>query len=144
MKILAALMMCLGLQLFTCDLSQARGGPGKGSGIPEGGGSEPIPLGVAEKNDDLIRGTCNLTEAQKTADQKTEFTSPCVDVVIVLNDEDGNELARTRTTSKGGFKFAAEKAKAYRIDAASSHYELVSPTAAVHAGDTVQLQLKQK
>jgi len=140
MKNLIGLALCLGSLIFASVSAFGRtAAPGKGTGIPEGGGSEPIRLDSAEKNPDTVRGTCNLSEGAKTS-----FSSPCVNIVIELLDESGAEISRTRTSTKGAFKFSADKSKTYRIKPVSKAYVLVSPRTTFRGGDTVDLQLQQK
>lgn len=138
MKFSTPLLLCIGLQLFGSHPALARSGTGKPP-IPDGSGGEPINLVAAEKDPNVLRGTCTLVEGPTDS-----FSSPCVDLVIVLTDEKGAEISRTRTTSKGAFKFTADKKKVYLLGAGSDLYELISPTGSFHGGTTVELKFREK
>ena len=68
----------------------------------------------------------------------------CVNLLLVLNDETGAEVEKTRTTVKGHFEFAGEAGKNYTIASGSKFYEVVAPQGLIHGGDRVNLQLQQK
>lgn len=68
---------------------------------------------------------------------------PCVNLLLILNDEGGKELYKTRTSSQGIFEFSSEAEKVYHIVSGSPFYEVVAPKA-VRGGTKINLQLQQK
>jgi len=131
--------------MYVCDLSHAKGSGKWSPPIPEGAGGNPIAIGKAGKNPNTIRGNCTVIDKTKpSASARTESSEPCVDIVISLTDEKGSEISRTRTTSKGAFRFVADQTKTYRVSAVSPQYELVSQNPVIHGGDNIDIQLQEK
>lgn len=90
------------------------------------------------KNAKMIRGHCTILEGPGNP-----ITTPCSNTVLILNDEKGAELFRTRTTSKGDFEFSAEETGKYRIGSGSKFYDLVSPTRLLRGGESVEVNLRE-
>jgi hypothetical protein len=112
----------------TTTIGRGRRGGGKNSN-----NSQPT------SNPGSIKGTCTVVESPSNP-----IAGPCVTTMLILNDIDGNEVARDRTTAQGQFEFTADPGKAYKIAPGSKFYDLVAPKTAVHGGDKVNLQLQQK
>jgi len=72
------------------------------------------------------------------------ISGPCVNLVLVLLDEKGTEVLKSRTNPRGQIEFAAEKGKVYRIIPGSRFYEIKAPLDLIHGGDTVKIFLKLK
>lgn len=86
-----------------------------------------------------IRGVCSVLQSANNP-----LPGPCVNTLLILNDSNGNEVVKARTTTQGQFEFVAETGKDYKIASGSRYYDIVSPTAKVHGGDKVDLRLQQK
>jgi len=143
MKFLIAVFLVLAA-LAISAVAHADSDSANGSSAPvtgrgkRGGGKKPNPNPSAG-NPDSVRGTCTVIESPSNP-----IAGPCVTTMLVLNDIDGNEIAKDRTTAQGQFEFTAERGKAYKIAPGSKYYNLVSPTTAIHGGDKINLQLQQK
>jgi hypothetical protein len=94
---------------------------------------------ATSKNPGTIRGRCTVVESDSNP-----IAGPCVDMVLLLNDEKGNEVLRTRTSAKGDFEFAADPAVKYRVGSGSKFYDLVQPEGLLHGGASVDMRLRQK
>ena len=102
---------------------------------------EPLYLQAAKKDSNLIHGTCVIISGTK---DDGLANIPCADTQLILNSADGQEISRTRTGTKGFFKFVAEEGKSYRITAAAKAYEVIAPRKAIQSGQHVKLRLRQK
>jgi len=90
-----------------------------------------------DKKTNTIHGTCILIETMGN------ISSPCVNITLVLNDENRNEVARVRTETGGVFEFAAESSHSYTLQPESKSYTLLSPTGKISAGSRgVEVKLK--
>lgn len=85
-----------------------------------------------------VEGFCFIGESSTNL-----HPGPCVNLLLILNDDQGVEVARTRTTSQGMFEFAAESQKLYHVVSGSKFYEVAIPKS-VHGGSKINLQLQQK
>jgi len=109
-------------------------GRGRRGGGKNSNNSQPT------SNPGSIKGTCTVVESPSNP-----IAGPCVTTMLILNDIDGNEVARDRTTAQGQFEFTADPGKAYKLAPGSKFYDLVAPKTTVHGGDSkVNLQLQQK
>ena len=121
------------LFLILSPITSADTNSGKRVGV-----GKKTDLESASKNSDTIRGICIIIESATNP-----VASTCMNLLLILNDLQGNEMMRTRTTAQGQFEFSADSGKAYRIISGSKFYELVSPTSPIHGGDKIQVQLQQ-
>jgi hypothetical protein len=103
------------------------------------GGKNSNATPSANSNPGAIKGTCTVVESPSNP-----IAGPCVTTMLILNDIDGNEVARDRTTAQGQFEFSADQGKAYKLAPGSKFYDLIAPKTTVHGGDKVNLQLQQK
>lgn len=69
---------------------------------------------------------------------------PCDSALLILDDDKGQELVRTRTDKNGEFLFEAPTDGKFRIASGSRFIEVVSPMDLLHSGIHVDLKLKQK
>ncbi len=108
-----------------------------------GGGRRSNKRGSVQnnkKNVGTISGKCALI-----ANQKNPFPSTCSDTQLILSDDKGTELLRTRTDKDGNFSFGDTVAEqSYQITPVSHSYEVFSPKKALHSGDVVDLKIQQK
>ena len=86
-----------------------------------------------------IRGHCTLL-----ASPMNPITGDCVSVPLVIQDNEGHEIAITRTDGKGSFSFELEQDVPYTIAPTSKMYKLVSPARPVHMGQSVDLKIQEK
>lgn len=86
-----------------------------------------------------ISGRCVLI-----AGNGNMFDTPCVNILLVLNDETGKEIVKTRTDKNGEFNFEAPANAKYKISSGSRFIEVVSPTYFLASGSHVNLSLRQK
>ena len=86
-----------------------------------------------------IKGTCSILQSPSNP-----LAGPCVNLVIVLNHEDGTEFVKNRTTSQGTFSFEAESGQQYQLALGSKLYDIVSPKGLIQAGQKIDLRLQQK
>lgn len=114
-------------------------GSGRGGGGGRRGGGNKTKAGKPSKNPGVIRGNCIVIESKSNP-----FTGPCVNLLLVLKDKDGNEVERTRTTVQGDFEISTEPSKLYQLDSGSRFYAVVPPNTLIHGGDQVSLKLQQK
>jgi hypothetical protein len=144
-KILPLIMLAALSALAHADTGSESDMNGNGTGPSSmgragrrGGGKKinPMPAG---KGAGTIRGEC-----ETLASPSNPLAGSCTDLELVLSDEKGVEVMKTRTSKNGHFEFAGEAGKNYRITSGSKYYEAVSPEGFVHGGDAVSLQLKQK
>jgi hypothetical protein len=103
------------------------------------GGGKRLNPDKGSKSTSSVRGTCG-TAASTT----NPLAGPCVNIELILNDEKGAEIERTRTSQSGRFEFAAKKGTNYRIVSGSKFFEVISPKDLIHGGNSVDLQLRQK
>jgi hypothetical protein len=96
------------------------------------------PAAAASPEPGSIRGTCTVAQSSSNP-----FPGPCINLLLVLKDAQGNEAFKARTNPQGQFEFLAEQDKPYKISCSSKFYETVSPTDAIHAGERVSVVLKQ-
>ena len=72
------------------------------------------------------------------------IASDCVTILLVLSDEKGVEVARTRTNAKGVFSFAVKPNQKFVISSGSHFYQVVTPKSPVSSGQNVAVTLEQK
>jgi hypothetical protein len=97
-----------------------------------------LGLGSIAHADTTIKGYCSIAIGGTNLEPK-----PCASMLLILKDSDGKEVDRERTSSEGRFEFTATEGKDYKIVADSHFYEVVWPRKAVHAGDSVGVQVVQ-
>lgn len=137
MKTHSFLIMTLVIWAFSSAIAHADPDPTLGG--RRHGGTKQKNAGPVSKNSGTIRGVCSIVESPSNP-----FPGPCVNTPLVLNDANGNEVVKMRTTNQGQFDFIAEKGKPYKIEPGSNFYEIVAPKGLIHGGDKVNLQLQQK
>lgn len=98
-----------------------------------------VNLTAADSDASMISGVCTVAESESNP-----IASPCVNLLLVLKDSDGNEILKTRTTLQGQFDFVAEQGKKYILASGSKFYDVISPKAAVQGGGKIRLVLQQK
>lgn len=107
---------------------------------PHGKHAAKMARKTITKPDQLaIKGVCRILPSASNP-----LPGFCINIVLVLLDTQGPEVVRVRTTDRGEFEFTAASGKTYHIVAASKFYEVASPTEAVRAGDSLQIQLRAK
>jgi hypothetical protein len=72
------------------------------------------------------------------------FESPCNGIMLALKDGGGVELMQTRTDKNGEFTFEASEGVDYHVTAWSRFYAVVSPLGVLHAGQRIDLKIKQQ
>jgi len=110
---------------------------GRGGG--RRGGGKKMNIGKASKNPGTIRGSCTVVESPSNP-----FANTCVNILLILRDQEGNEVSKSRTTSKGEFEFATDTGKLFRLESGSRFYAVVAPKDLIHGGALVNLKLQQK
>ena len=78
------------------------------------------------------------------ASPSNPMAGPCVNLVVVLNNEDGTVFEKTRTNAQGRFEFSTDIGKKYLLVSGSRFYDVVSPKEPVKGGDQVEMKLQQK
>ena len=127
-----------------CSFAQADSDSASESlGHHGGGGKRAHSKTTENKTAGEIHGSCSIEESTSNP-----IAGPCVNLVLVLNDSEGKEVLKTRTTAQGQFDFALDSTtntgSAFQIVPGSKFYEMSSPAALVHLGDRVHIKLKQK
>ena len=69
-------------------------------------------------------------------------STPCVNTVLVLRDEDGKDVLRSQTDAQGRFIFYVENNRRYFLRPLSEHYLIRSEHRAWTMGDEVFLKLR--
>lgn len=90
-------------------------------------------------NSGTIHGHCTLLEGNGNP-----ISGPCVNLILVLNDANGNEVLRTRTSSGGDFVFLGEKNVQYQVVVESRSYEIAGPAKSIRGGEHIDLKLRYK
>lgn len=149
-KHLATLLMIAGLFCFFCasvnadsdsnnDSGTNIGPPPTGRGRSSGRHHNPNGSNKNSSAAGKLRGHCTLMQSQDNP-----IAGPCVNTMLVLNDADGTELDRTRTSENGDFEFPADPKDRFHITSGSRFYDVDSPTGLLRSGQKVDLVLRQK
>lgn len=85
-----------------------------------------------------IRGHCTVRPGPGNP-----ISEPCANLQLVLVDDKGKEMARTRTDVDGAFSFDAPGRGLFRIQSGSSYFEVANPGDHDKNGD-VNLELARK
>jgi len=136
------LMICVSA---SADYENSTSDPSNGMNSPavggrRRGGGKRNPIGKSSRNPGTIQGVCTVVQSLSNP-----FEGPCVNTLLVLKDREGNEISKSRTSSRGDFEFAAEHGTSYLLTSGSRYYQVVEPASLIEGGNKkVALKLKQQ
>jgi len=112
-----------------------------GAGLGLHGGKKSVPVGKRSPGPapGALRGSCGIVPSDTMM-----LPGPCVNIMLVLNDEKGVEVERTRTNTQGAFEFSVDINKVYRVVSGSKLYEILAPQGLVHGGSTITVKIREK
>lgn len=138
---LILLAACLTSTAFA-DTDTANG-TGNSSGVKVGrgrhGGSKKGNQNATSKNPNVVRGSCAVI-----ASPSNPFPGPCVNITLVINDSEGKEILKTRTSTKGEIEFMIDPSKPYRVISGSRFYNVAAPKELVKGSHRLDVKLQQK
>ena len=127
------------LSLAAPAKSHAEGGMGNGMR-----GARPLRMTQEKTAQSLKSGPGKLIgHCTLLAGGGNMIEGPCDNILVILNDANGTEVARARLEKNGDFSFEASDSGQYRLAAGSHLYEVVAPTGVLHGGQRVDLKLRQ-
>jgi hypothetical protein len=140
-NLLFALFLFISTQSFA-DITNAGGSAGGGThyGNQITHSVKVSPNDPKGSDENTIKGICEVV-----ASATNLIPGPCVTLVLILNNPDGTEAGKARTSSQGAFTFESEKGKTYQIAVGSKLYNLVAPKGLVESGNhRVPVRIQQK
>lgn len=135
--VLAAVLVCVATARAAPDAGATSNSapPARASGTAR----KRLYLSPAQKNPGSIHGQCIVVETLGNP-----ITSPCVNLLLILNDDQGAQVEQTRTTGEGKFAFSGKAGKLYTIVPGSRLYEVTAPEHPIKGGSNIELKLRAK